>query len=201
MSARIWFALLLPLLACDKLPQVECVDAGDCDGLAVCTEAGTCRTVDCLVSDDCALGSHCNVEANTCFSGCAENTDCTVGQVCDTATTQCVQGECEDAVVDCYPGQTCTEGTCDRGLLCEECTTATSDPCAQAGGTCRYVYSGSGYDYLCLTGCDPTATEGGPRDFVCEDIAYNPNNDPAIAVWRWWGDCGRALEAPESDSP
>ena len=190
-------ALLLFLVGCDKTPAVECVDAGDCDELSVCTEAGMCRAVQCMSSDDCALGSHCDLDANACFTGCERDTDCGVGQTCDTATTQCMPGECADPVVDCYPGEACTDGTCARPEgMCDDCTgTAAYNECLALGGSCRYLSGG----YFCLTACDPASTTAGPRDFVCEDLAYNPTNDPNLAIWRWWGDCDRALEAPSAE--
>jgi len=176
-------ALLLVACKADPTANLECVDDGDCEGLAVCGADNTCRTVECLDSSQCAVGNHCNEESHTCFTGCVEDADCMVGQVCDTETTQCVQGACTDANVDCYIGQSCFEdGTCGRRPgLCLPCTGAGYSECTQTyGGTCAYSYT----VYVCLLPCDPTALAAPPREFTCSDISYDHSGE-----YYWVGDC------------
>jgi hypothetical protein len=54
-------ALLLTLFGCPgPEPEPECRDAGDCDGLALCTSDGTCLAVDCLSSEHCPMEHTCD---------------------------------------------------------------------------------------------------------------------------------------------
>ncbi|MBW1878261.1 MAG: hypothetical protein JRJ84_07870, partial [Deltaproteobacteria bacterium] len=72
----------------------ECVDDGDCEGLAVCDPNQSCRAVECLDSSQCSLGNHCNLASHSCFTGCLEDTDCRAGEVYDTGSTDCVAAPC-----------------------------------------------------------------------------------------------------------
>ena len=183
---------LLVLLACNEAgPPGECVDDGDCDGIAVCDGDNTCRTVECTSSSQCALGAHCDPDANACFTGCADDGDCVAGQVCNRTTAQCEAGACEDADVDCWYGELCgrppeaglrtpavapverPENECYLDPVhCRLCSEIGYWGCVDQGGLC---YGGE-----CLLPCDPESEVPGPRGFECLDLWGD---------FHWYGDC------------
>lgn len=169
----------------------SCVDDGDCEGLAVCGSDNTCRTVECRESGQCAMGSHCNPDSHTCFTGCLADQDCFLGQVCEVETTTCVEAACADPVIDCYPGEVCSDqGECGvPNGLCEPCQYwDAEDPCtAELGGQCLYSY---GVGYSCFLPCDPQG-QGGPRDFPCMPLSEGSE------TYVFYGDCSRLV--PEGE--
>lgn len=180
--------LLALALACGgKTPPGECVDDGDCDGIAVCSAENTCVEVQCLDSTQCPLGTHC--DDHTCFTGCAEDGDCLSGEVCDLTTTQCVAGACRDTDIDCWWGQTCQDDVCaPLDGQCMPCSGADYTRCVtELGGQCRYILSAT----YCLLPCDPSGSDAAerPRGFDCTDIGYSS------PLYVWWGDCTKT--APE----
>jgi len=173
--------------------DAECVDDGDCEGLAVCDPNQTCRAVECLDSSQCSLGNHCNLESHSCFTGCLEDSDCLAGEVCDTDSTDCVTAACQDAEIDCYIGQQCypDSGECAMPAgMCLSCSGSGSTTCTETyHGICRYTPGGG---YYCLLDCDPSDDAAGPRGFYCLDVSYDESG-----VYAWYGDCAAANTAPD----
>lgn len=179
---------LLLLLSCTPTePPGECVDDGDCDGIAICDADHTCRQVECLDSSQCGLGNHCSPDANACFTGCLEDTDCIAGQVCDTATTQCIAAQCDDAEIDCWYGELCgvppeAEETAERECYLHE---AHCVPCSDLGPwpytECTETHGGVCYGGDCLLPCDPESDTPGPRGFECIEV---------YGAYHWFGSCG-----------
>lgn len=171
-----------------KEPAAECVDDGDCAGVAVCREEGRCQEVQCLDSTQCPIGTHC--DQNTCFTGCAEDADCLSGELCDTITTQCVPGTCRDTEIDCWWGQTCSSVTGDCAPLdgqCMPCSGADYTRCVvELGGACR-IWGGTSW---CHVPCDPEGSDEAdrPRGFNCIDVGFS------TPLYVWLGDCSKTLQ-------
>lgn len=132
----------------------ECISNADCEGVAVCTEEGTCDEVECLSSNDCDIFQYCD-DDNECQDGCDEDADCLAGFSCDLETNECEEYGCRSTQLDCEYGQYCDQvtGTCyddDRGL-CQTCDIFSGGGCP--GGDC-YVSSTSGYCDIDFGGAD-----------------------------------------------
>ncbi len=130
------------LSACgDGVKAGECTSNADCEGIAVCTDEGTCDEVECLTSNDCDIFQYCDGE-NDCQDGCDEDADCLAGFSCDTDTHECEEYGCRSTQLDCEYGQYCDQvtGTCydDDRDLCSTCDIFSGGGCA--GGDC-YVSS------------------------------------------------------------
>ena len=176
---RLW-VLAGVLAACGEgASKTEgCVSDAECDGIAICTDQGTCEAVACRSSNDCAFDQYCDAQME-CRDGCAEDSDCVAGFSCDTDAGECTEDSCESTQLDCEYGQFCDTGSgqCfdDDRLLCGVCT-AHAD-CGE-GGRC-YTF---GERELCFYECDlAEGTEACPRGFQC----VNQGNGAGVCV----GDC------------
>jgi hypothetical protein len=161
---------------CKAASAPECVDDGDCDGIAVCNAAQVCEAVQCVESIQCPLGTFC--QFNTCFTGCAEPSDCFPGEVCDVARNQCTEAACVDAELDCRLGEECNDGVCAvTPGLCEPCTGSWGGGCStDPTAACVYVNDA----YVCLPACTPGGDVPGPRGFTC--VEYGSGHV-------WYGRC------------
>ncbi len=151
-------------------------DNGECEGIAICNEAGRCEAVECLDSSQCNLGYTCD-DAGTCIQGCGTDDDCLAGETCNANGT-CQAYGCRSTTLDCGYGQRCDAGTgtCVVDALphCDTCTSDYySDSCQltapDAVCACFGEFQGSeciGGQY-CLVDCDATASEPCPRGYQC----------------------------------
>jgi hypothetical protein len=152
-----------------------CIDEGDCEGLAICTEFGTCQEVECRSPSHCNLGYTCT--DNACVEGCSTDDDCLAGQTCGE-DGQCADYGCRTTELDCGYGERCNTGTgqcqadpaphcepsCTVDLFGDSCELA--DPAASCfcfGSISGNACVGATYCLVqCSTGADPC-----PRGYSC----------------------------------
>jgi len=186
--------LLLLLPACNQWSGGDCVDDGECDGIAICDpQTAQCREVDCTNSTQCPLGNHCDATLNTCVTGCDADSDCLAGENCNTATSACEAYGCRTTELDCSYGEHCdtSSGNCYQDtdphcMVANDITTQLS---------CIYDYSGQlvcweadSYgnctgDIYCLLPCNASDNDPCPRGMACVQAFQNDTSTYC------YGDC------------
>ena len=134
------------------------VGAGESCADATCIEPLVCNASDRCVGEDLPPGSVCGPSLGTCSTGveCIAGICVRVDAVCDPAEptscsgdSVCVNffdliycsarvteegGACDDVLVSCAPGLTCTIGAGDTFGLCSPSEGGVGDPCADDSG-------------------------------------------------------------------
>lgn len=160
------------MLACNTDPTAngDCVDDGDCDGIAVCSARGRCEEVQCTDSSMCGIGSHCVKASHTCEAGCGEATDCPAGETCN-GSGQCEPYGCRDTQLDCSYFEVCdtSTGTCNRSPAphCQLDCNPYSGTCAGGAGAC--FYDGTGGGAACDAGANNVLSNRNP---ACGNSAW-----------------------------
>lgn len=163
-------ALAVALHGCGGWGEIECVDDGDCAGIAVCdARSSQCKDVECTSSEQCALGSHCDDATNACVGGCGSDEDCIAGEICNF-DGQCEPYGCRTTELDCHYGENCVSGECvdDTDPHCLPASTLTAQTtCTAAGGTVACFDYPTCAQLHCLLPCTPATTDPCPRGLSC----------------------------------
>lgn len=168
------------LIACNTTPGAggDCIDDGECDGIAICSPAGRCEEVECTDSTMCAIGAHCDTTAHSCMTGCGSEGDCAAGESCNAG--QCAPYGCRETELDCSYGERCDQAThecyVDPALHCTAVPGLQGQAaCTSSGGTpvcwdqaCNEVY--------CIIPCDDQDVNACPRGLACAQAIQNDNN-------------------------